>query len=188
MIEDHPREWHHLLSEAFWAYRNSKRSSTGVTPYVLTYGHDDILPMEMTIRSARVAFQNRLTPADYNHAMLAELEDLDEVRLNALDHIIAQKKKVMQVYNKKVNAKAFVEGDLVWQVKFLPGVKSLEYGKWTPNWEGPYLVERILGKGAYRLMDINGGSHRHSMNGVYLKEYHPFIYENWKSTIIQPAM
>ncbi|XP_059635488.1 uncharacterized protein LOC132277663 [Cornus florida] len=69
--------------------KNSKRSSTGVTPYMLTYGHDAVLPMEMTIRSARVAFQDKLTPADYNHAMLVELEDLDEVRLNALDHIIA---------------------------------------------------------------------------------------------------
>ncbi|XP_059658576.1 uncharacterized protein LOC132304893 [Cornus florida] len=188
MIEDYPREWHHLLSEALWAYRNSKRSSTGVTPYVLTYGHDVVLPMEMTIRSARVAFQNRLTPADYSYAMLAELEDLDEVCLNALDNIIAQKKKVMRAYNKKIKAKTFVKGDLVWQVKFPPGVKSLEYRKWTPNWEGPYLVERVIGKGAYRLMDIDGGSHRHPVNGLYLKEYHPSIYENWKSTIIQPGM
>ncbi|XP_059654809.1 uncharacterized protein LOC132301587 [Cornus florida] len=187
MIEDLPKEWHHLLSEALWAYRNSKRSSTGVTPYMLTYGHDSVLPMEMTIRSARVAFQNRLNPVDYNHAMLAELEDLDEVRLNALDHIIAQKKKVMRAYNKKVKAKTFVKGDLVWQVKFPPGFKTLEYGKWTPNWEGPYLVERVLGKGAYRLMDIDGGSHRHPVNGVYLKEYHPSIYEDWKATFIQPA-
>ncbi|XP_059658950.1 uncharacterized protein LOC132305303 [Cornus florida] len=76
-------------------------------------GHDDVLPMEMTIRSTRVAFQNRLTPADYNHAMLGELEDLDEVCLNASDHIIAQKKKVMRAYNKKVKAKTFIEGDLV---------------------------------------------------------------------------
>ncbi|XP_059650337.1 uncharacterized protein LOC132296116 [Cornus florida] len=169
MIENHPKEWHHLLSEALWAYKNSKRSSTGVTPYMLIYGHDVVLPMEMTIRSVRVPFQNKLTPADYNHAMLVELEDLDDVHLNALDHIIAQKKKVMRVYNKKVKAKTFVERDLVWQVKFSPGVKTLEYGKWTPNWDGPYLVERVLGKGAYRLMDIDGGSHKQPVNGVYLK-------------------
>ncbi|XP_059650570.1 uncharacterized protein LOC132296379 [Cornus florida] len=187
MIENNPKEWHHLLFEALWAYRNSKRSSTGVTPYMLTYGHDVVLPMEITIRSARVVFHNNLTPADYNHAMLVELEDLDEVRLNALDHIIAQKKKVMRAYNTKVKAKTFVEGDLVWQVKFPPGVKSLKYGKWTPNWEGPYLVERVLRKGAYRLMDIDEKSHKHPVNGVYLKEYHPSIYENWKSIIIQSA-
>ncbi|XP_059627610.1 uncharacterized protein LOC132270445 [Cornus florida] len=104
IIENNPKEWHHLLSEALWAYKNSKRSSTGITLYMLTYGYDAILPMEMTIRSARVAFQNNLTPADYNHAMLVELEDLDEVRVNALDYIIAQKKKVMWAYNKKVKA------------------------------------------------------------------------------------
>ncbi|XP_059671063.1 uncharacterized protein LOC132316604 [Cornus florida] len=187
MIEDHPKEWHHLLSEALSACRNSKRSSTGVIPYMLTYGHDAVLPMEMTIRSTRVVFQNRLTPADYNHAMLAKLEDLDEVCLNALDHIIAQKKKVMGAYNKKVKAKTIVKGYLVWQVKFPLGVRTLEYGKWTPNWEGPYLVKRVLGKGAYRLMDIDGGSHRHPVNGVYLKDYHPSIYEDWKATFIQPA-
>ncbi|XP_059654615.1 uncharacterized protein LOC132301374 [Cornus florida] len=114
MIENYSKEWHHLLSEALWAYRNSKRLNTGATPYMLTYGHDVVLPMEMTIRSTRVAFQNKLTPADYNHAMLVELEDLNEVRLNVLYHIIAQKKKVVRSYNKKVKAKTFVEGDLVW--------------------------------------------------------------------------
>ncbi|XP_059629725.1 uncharacterized protein LOC132272639 [Cornus florida] len=109
IIENHPREWHHLLSEALWAYMNSKRSSTSVTPSMLTYGHDAVLLMEMTIRSARVAFQNKLTLAEYNQAMLVELEDLDEVCLNALDHIITQKKKVMRAYNKNVKAKTFIE-------------------------------------------------------------------------------
>ncbi|XP_059626874.1 uncharacterized protein LOC132269638 [Cornus florida] len=178
MIENHPKEWHHLLSEALWAYKNSKRLSIGITPYMLKYGYDAVLLMEMTIRSARVAFQNKLTLVDYNHAMLVELEDLDEVRLNALDHITTQKKKVMRAYNKKVKAKTFVEGDLVWQVKFPPEVKDKEYGKWTPNWNGFYLVERVLGKWAYRLMGIDGGFHKHPVNGVYLKEYHPSIYEN----------
>ncbi|MBE2321401.1 transposase family protein, partial [Solirubrobacter sp. CPCC 204708] len=40
MVENNPRIWHELLSETLWAYRNSKRSSTGVTPFELTFGHD----------------------------------------------------------------------------------------------------------------------------------------------------
>ncbi|KAG6466148.1 hypothetical protein ZIOFF_076059 [Zingiber officinale] len=40
MITDNPRVWHEVLSEALWAYRTSQRSSTGVTPFALTYGHD----------------------------------------------------------------------------------------------------------------------------------------------------
>ncbi|XP_059627378.1 uncharacterized protein LOC132270196 [Cornus florida] len=95
MIEKYPWQWHNLLSEALCAYKNSKRSSTKVTPYMLTYGHDAVLPMEMTVKSARVAFKNKLTPTEYTQAMLVELEDLDEVRLSALDYVIAKKKKVI---------------------------------------------------------------------------------------------
>ncbi|XP_059629728.1 uncharacterized protein LOC132272643 [Cornus florida] len=146
MIEKYPQQWHNLLSKELWAYRNSKRTSTGVTPYMLTYGHDTVLPMEMTVKSARVAFQNELTLAEYTQAMLTELEDLNEVRLSALDHVIAQKKKVMRAYNKKVKAKSLLEGDMVWKVKLPLRTRDREFGKWTPKWEGPFLVERILGK------------------------------------------
>ncbi|XP_059671031.1 uncharacterized protein LOC132316572 [Cornus florida] len=69
MVEDNPRVWHELLSEALWAYRTSQRSSTGVTPFMLTYGHDAVLPMQVTVRSMRFALQNNLTPAEYNESM-----------------------------------------------------------------------------------------------------------------------
>ena len=29
MLEENPRDWHKILSETLWAYRASKRSSTG---------------------------------------------------------------------------------------------------------------------------------------------------------------
>ncbi|CAL9026185.1 unnamed protein product [Prunus brigantina] len=47
MIEEKPRAWHDLLPEALWAYRVSKRSATGTSPYALTYGHDAIVPIEL---------------------------------------------------------------------------------------------------------------------------------------------
>ncbi|XP_059627376.1 uncharacterized protein LOC132270197 [Cornus florida] len=58
MIKDKPRCWHETLSEALWAYRNSKRTSTGTTPYRLVFGHDVVLPMELNVKSARVALQH----------------------------------------------------------------------------------------------------------------------------------
>ncbi|XP_059670990.1 uncharacterized protein LOC132316534 [Cornus florida] len=79
MIKDKPRHWHEALSEALWAYKNSKRTSTGTTPYRLTFGHNAVLPMELNVKSARVALQQNLIPADYNEVMLTELEELDEV-------------------------------------------------------------------------------------------------------------
>lgn len=54
-IEERPRKWHETLYEALWAYKNSKVTATGITPYRLTYGHDAILPLEINVKSLRVA-------------------------------------------------------------------------------------------------------------------------------------
>ncbi|XP_059663933.1 uncharacterized protein LOC132309663 [Cornus florida] len=54
MIKDKPRCWHGTFLEAVWSYRNSKRTSTGITPYRLTFGHDAMLPMELNVKSTKV--------------------------------------------------------------------------------------------------------------------------------------
>ncbi|XP_059650433.1 uncharacterized protein LOC132296237 [Cornus florida] len=177
MIKARPRRWHETLSEAFWAYKYSKRTGTGITPYMLTYGYDAVLPMEKKVKLARVTFQNNLTPADYTQAMLIELEDLDEVRLDALDHIIAHKKKVMMIYNKRVKPKSFAEEDLVWKVILPVGKVNRKYGKWSHKWEGSYLVHQVLSGGAYRLKYLSGRLHDYPINGTYLKKYVPTIFK-----------
>ncbi|XP_026451488.1 protein NYNRIN-like [Papaver somniferum] len=42
-VYDHHRSWHEQLPLALWAYRISRRSSTGASPYSLVYGEDAIL-------------------------------------------------------------------------------------------------------------------------------------------------
>ena len=86
--------------------------------------------MEITVKFLRVAYQNNLTPVDYNEAMFAELDSLDEMRLLALDHIRVQKMRIARAYNKKVKPKSFEEGKWVWKT-ILPldtkeRIKSLE--------------------------------------------------------------
>ncbi|KAK2986474.1 hypothetical protein RJ640_000228 [Escallonia rubra] len=126
-IEDSPNEWHRLLSEVLWAFRTSHRSSTGITPYVLTYGHDPVLPMEITVKSFLVAMQNSLPVAEYNEAMAIELEDLDDHRLDALDILHAQKLKVSRSYNRRVLPETFHEGNLVWKTILPIGSKDLKF-------------------------------------------------------------
>ncbi|XP_059629617.1 uncharacterized protein LOC132272495 [Cornus florida] len=180
MIKDKPRCWHETFSEALWAYRNLKRTSTGTTPYRLTFGHDAVLPMELNVKSARVALQHNLIPADYNEAMLAELEDLDEVQKLALDHLMVHKAKVMKAYDKRVKFKSFAEGDMVWQTILPPGKVDRTYGKWSPTWNGPYIVHQVLHGGAYKLKDLDGEVHERPINERYMKKYQPIIFELMK--------
>ncbi|XP_059658534.1 uncharacterized protein LOC132304842 [Cornus florida] len=129
IIKDKPRRWHDALSEALWAYRNSKRTSTATTPYRLTFGHDAVLLMELNVKLARVALQHNLIPTDYNEATLAELEDLDEIHKLVLDHLMVHKAKVMKAYNKRVKFKSFAKDDMVWQIVLPPGKVDRIYGK-----------------------------------------------------------
>ena len=94
MLEDNPRDWHKILSKTLWAYRTSKRDFIGISLYSRTYGQDAVLPMEVVVPSPRVSRKNGLNPQEYNEAMVMELEALDEKILQALDHIMIQKKKV----------------------------------------------------------------------------------------------
>jgi len=132
-VEENPRRWHVLLNEALWSYRMACHGSIKVSPYQLVYEHDAVLPWEIKIGSGRVSFQNQLAADDYAISMKDELDDLVEHRLRALISIEKNKKRVAKWYDKKVQAKEFTDGDLVWKLILPIGAKSPKFGKWSPN-------------------------------------------------------
>ncbi|WCJ18269.1 hypothetical protein M5689_000637 [Euphorbia peplus] len=170
MLEDNPREWPKVLSEMLWAMRKSKTRATGVSPFFLTFGHDAVLLLEVVVPSLRVMRQNDLEPDDYLQAMMIDLEDLDYERQKALDCMLVQKKKVEDVYNKKVRKKNF-QGELVWKLILPFGAKDHRLGKWSPNWEGSFQVHRVLPGNAYWLKSLEVEPHPRYINGKYLKKY-----------------
>ncbi|GKV01834.1 hypothetical protein SLEP1_g14352 [Rubroshorea leprosula] len=109
--------------------------------------------------------------------MIMELEDLEEARLTALDVMKAQKLKVARAYNKRVKQKNLAEGSLVWKAVLPLGKKDPRYGKWSPNWEGPFQIHKVLKGGAYWLKSLNGELHPRKINGIYLKPYYPTVWE-----------
>ena len=48
-IEECPKRWHEVLSEALWAHRISRHGATKVTPFELVYGQEAILPVEVNL-------------------------------------------------------------------------------------------------------------------------------------------
>ncbi|KAM1027714.1 hypothetical protein FF1_040409 [Malus domestica] len=139
MIEERPGMWHLKLNEVLWAYQTSPRSATKETLYVLTYGHDAMLPVELSINSLRVIEQSSLFSAEYNQSMRQELKDFEVARLDAYNLLVVQKKIAEQAYNQRVKQKTFDEEELVWQIVLPVGMKDPKFGKWSPNWEGPFV-------------------------------------------------
>lgn len=165
--------WYSLLSNTLWVYRTSKRSGTRTTPFALTFGHNVILPLEISIKSLRVAHHAEWSMDEYDQAMTQELDDLDEVRLGVLHKLKAQKEAMARAYDKRTKAKSFGVRDLVWKTILPMGSKDPKFGKWFLTWESPFLVHQVLGNGAYKLSDQNCRMHDSPISGRYLKKYYP---------------
>jgi hypothetical protein len=110
--------------------------------------------------------------------MSDNVEDLTELRLWSLEKIKENKAKVARAYNKKVKPKEFQVGDLVWEAVLPLGTKDAAYGKWSPNWHGPYRVDQVLPGNAYMLEELDGVKFPVAVNGQHLKKYFPSMWAN----------
>ncbi|XP_051152718.1 uncharacterized protein LOC127266506 [Andrographis paniculata] len=156
MVEGNPRKWHTLLSQALWAHRNSRNTSTGFSPYQLTFGQDAVLPAEFVVSSPRVSNTTVSNDEAYVQGMWQQLEEVDTDRLNALDQVVRQSEIRAKYYGKKVSPKVIAEGDLVWKT-ILPTYKKVDQlGKWSPNWEGPFVIYKVIGNGAFIIVNQEG--------------------------------
>ena len=93
-IEENPRRWHEVLSEALWAHRISKHGTTKVTPFELAYGQEAILPVEVNLDAYRLAKQNDLSTVDYHDLMMDNIDEVTDKRLRALKEIEKDKLRV----------------------------------------------------------------------------------------------
>ena len=72
--------------------------------------------------------------------------------------------------------KNFHIGDLVWKVILSIGTKDRKFGKWSPSWEGPFKITRIVPENSYLVESIQGTLLLGALNDKYLKKYHPSVW------------
>ncbi|XP_027086593.1 uncharacterized protein [Coffea arabica] len=136
------------------AYRTTIRTSTGATPYNLMYGMEAVLPAEVKIPSLRILMEAKLEEAEWIQQRHEQLSLIDEKRLNAICHGQCYQKRVARAYNKRVKPRIFTEGDKVLK-RILP-VQEEAKGKFAPNWQGPFIVQKVLPGGVLILVEMDG--------------------------------
>jgi hypothetical protein len=166
------------LSEALWAHRISKHSATKVSPFELVYGQEAVLPVEISLNDVRFARQNDLTVIDYYNLMMDNIDEVTDKRVIALGAIEKDKIMVARTYNKKVKAKSFQVGDLVWKTILPLRNKDRKFGKWSPSWEGPYKVRHVISGNVYLLQTLQGKDLPKALNERFLKQYHSSMWQD----------
>ncbi|XP_012700706.1 protein NYNRIN-like [Setaria italica] len=155
-IDENPRRWHEVLSEALWAYCIARHGATKVTPFEIVYGQEAILPVVVNLGAYRLAKQNNLDVDTYHTLMMENVDEVTDKRLEALKEIEKDKILVARAHNKKVKVKSFQVNDLVWKMILPIGTKSNKFGKWSPSWEGPYKIVKVLFRNSYMVETLRG--------------------------------
>lgn len=169
MIETH-RDWHEQLPFALMAYRTSTRTSTGATPYSLVYGNEAVLPAEIEIPSLRVLMETKLEDAEWVKERYDQLCLLDEKRLAAVYHSQCYQRRISKAFNKHVHPRVFKKGDLVLK-RILP-IQDEAKGKFAPNYQGPFVVSKVLSGGALILSEMDGEEFPQPLNSDVVKHYY----------------
>ena len=158
-----------MLYPALWAYRTAVKTTTGFSPYNFVHGVESVLLVECEIPFMKLDVE-LLPDTSALEDHLVHLEQLDEQRRDALVALEVNKRHVKVQYDKYVLPRRFSEGDLV--LLWDQAKEPLGAGKFNPMWHGPYVVKRVLEKGAYELVDYEGTALVEPRNGLYLKKYY----------------
>ena len=148
------KDWHEMLPFALHGYKMSVHTSTGATPFSILYGTNAVLPVEVEIPSLRVLMETKLDEAEWVQTRLDQLNLIDEKRLAAICHGQLYQQRMKRAFNKKIRPQRFYPGDLVLREVIMQS-HSDPRGKWTPNYEGPYIMKRDFSGGALILIDMD---------------------------------
>ena len=130
-------------------------------------GTEAVAPIEVELKSPRI----ELASMEHNDkALRLNLDLLDEKREQDLRRTEEYQRKTARYYNQKVRPRSYMPGDLVLK-KLLPSRKNPAHGKLGPNWEGPYIISRVVRPGNYELQTEEGKILQHTWNAEHLKRF-----------------
>ena len=151
-----------------WAFRTTPRRSSRESPYLLTYGTEVVLPLEVGLPTMRTT----LADAGGNDAALEEALDQSQGRREAALIKLASYQQVLSRHRRGfMKARDLQEEDLVPRKVMGTAVKQAE-GKLGQNWEGPYKVISASSTGACYLEDIEGNMIPNPWNISNLRIYY----------------
>ncbi|XP_063948099.1 uncharacterized protein LOC135152193 [Daucus carota subsp. sativus] len=166
-VEKAHGSWAEEILPILWAYRTTCKVSTGATPFQLAYAAEAVVPLEITHTSPRV---QQYEPEANEEGMRLALDMIDEVRDEANARIVESQKRASYYYNLRVKERFFRKGDLVLRKAEASGVGPK--GKMAQNWEGPYQVKDVIGRGSYKLQTLDGVEFPRSWHATNLKIYY----------------
>ena len=92
----------------------------------------------------------------------------EERRESSRIKLAAYQQEIARGFNRNVRTCTFVPDELVHRKVLFKSKKQ----KLMPNWEGPYRIVKVIGKGAYKLEEMDGTPISKPWNALNLWKYY----------------
>lgn len=159
-----------MLTYVLLGYQTTLRTSTGATPYALVYGTKAVIPAEVEIPSLRIIQEAVLSNEEWVCARHEQLMMIDKKRMSVVCHGQLYQQRMIRAFNKRVRARTFEVGQLVLK-RIFPHQEEYK-GKFAPNWQGPYIICKVLSGGTLILYEMNGQKWTKPINSDAVKRYY----------------
>ncbi|XP_069145634.1 uncharacterized protein [Solanum lycopersicum] len=136
----------------------------------ILYGTEAVVPVEVEIPSLRIIQEAELSNAEWVSKRIDQLALIDEKRMVAVCHGQLYRQRMTRAFHKRVRARNFEVGQLV--LKRIFPHQDEQKGKFAPNWQGPYMVRKVLSGGALVLSEMDGTVWPKPINSDAVKRYY----------------
>ncbi|XP_010490378.1 PREDICTED: uncharacterized protein LOC104768149 [Camelina sativa] len=146
--------------------QTSGQTPIGTTPFKLVYGKSCHLPVEFEYNSLWTTKQMNFNVKTAAERRLIQLNELDEIRMNAYESTKIYKERTKALHDKKILPKNFAANNLV--LLFNSRLKVFP-GKLRSRWSGPFRIKEVMPYGVVVLWNHDGKEF--IVNGQRLKPY-----------------
>ncbi|CAL9225176.1 unnamed protein product, partial [Arabidopsis halleri] len=160
------KDWSAKLDDALWAYRTAFKTPIGITQFNLPYGKSCHLPVELEYKAMWAVKLLNFDIKTAEEKRLIQLNDLDEIRLEAYENSKIYKERTKAFHDKRIIPRYFKVGD---QVLLFNSHLRLFPGKLKSHWSGPFKIKEVRPYGALVLWNKVAGEF--VVNGQRLKPY-----------------
>jgi len=128
------KDWGNKFNDALWAYRTAFKTPIGTTPFRLVYGKPCHIPVELEHKAYWAIKHLNFDLKSVSERRLFQLNELEEIRLDAYESSRIYKERTKQGHDKFINRREFREGDLV---SLFKSRLKLFLGKLRSRWSAP---------------------------------------------------